>query len=95
MSVEALVNNYLTRTGLRVAVKTNLGPEVVVYNADQPAERSALADMLQLGVIVRDRYGTVLAKHGGYPQTNPLLAGGLLLGFGGLLYVIGRGLARR
>ncbi len=93
-SVPELITAYAKAEGYRVEVKTNLGPGLEVYNARTPDKKSVLADLLQMGVRVIDERGRTVAAYGGYPQTNPLIAGGLMLGAGLLLFTLGRGLVK-
>ena len=74
--------------GLRVAVKTDLGPEVTVYDATRPPGPS----LVRFGVVVRDKTGQVLARYGDYPPTNWIKAGSLVLVAGVLAVAVWRGM---
>lgn len=77
--------------GLRVAVKTNLGPEF------QVGEGSGFAKALgiQAAVIVRDRQGSVLFTHGTPPPTNPALVAAFAAAAALLGYLLVRGVLKR
>lgn len=78
--------------GVRVFVKTNLGPELAVTGGG-----SGLFDALGIkaGVIVRDKHGNTLASHGGYPATDPLKVALLVAVAGALGFILLRGVLRR
>lgn len=62
--------------GIRVLVKTNLGPAIPIYNSDSPSSGPGL---IKAGVIVTDRNGKELAAYGGKPPTDWLMVSGLVL----------------
>lgn len=80
--------------GLRVGVKTNLGPEFTVW--DGKSKSGGIAQMLGIkgAIIVRDANGKVLLVQGEPPETNVLLAGLYLAGAAYLGYLLWRGIRR-
>ena len=66
-----LAGDYVRGGGLRVSVKTNLGPELPVYNG---GSSGGLIDLLGIkaGVIVRGKDGGVIASYGDPPPTEPI-----------------------
>lgn len=92
MSAADVLNTYAKTVGLQLAVKTNLGPEMLVYNADAPQTKSLIASMLKAGIVVRDRNGNIIASEGGYPKTNPALAVSLFALAGLGLFFMARGI---
>ena len=77
-----------------ISVKTNLGPEIQVFDgSDQsPGLLSQLG--IQAAVIVRDMNGNVLTTLGDVPPTNPIVALGALAIIATLGYVVVRGLVK-
>jgi hypothetical protein len=70
-----VTGSAIQSSGVRVSVKTNLGPEFTVW--DGPAKAGAgLAQSIGIrgAVIVRDAQGNVLFTHGEPPETNLLLS---------------------
>lgn len=89
---------YQAQTGgLRVSVKTNLGPEFDVWDGSASNRTGSLAQALGIrgAIIVRDRAGKVIMVHGEPPETNLILAGALLAGASYLAYLLWRGATRR
>jgi hypothetical protein len=78
--------------GVRVFVKTNLGPEFPVSGGG-----GGLADALglQAGVVLRDRQGNRIASYGGYPPTDPFRVALLVAAAGALGFLLLRGVLRR
>lgn len=81
---------------IRVRVKTNYGPAVVVYDGARH-ERSLLMSLLGLrvGFVVEALDGRPLAEYGPLPATEPVRAAALILLLAILAGVIVRGLRRR
>ena len=78
--------------GVRVRLKTNLGPAVTVYDADAPPPSFPLR--LRAGVIIEDREGRRIASAGGWPATDwPLVIALGALALGGAALVV-RGVLR-
>lgn len=86
-----IAGQALTGGGVRVAVKTNLGPEFEV------GEGAGLTRALGIraAVIVRDRRGRLLFTHGDPPPTNPLLVAVLAAAIALLAFTLLRGLVKR
>lgn len=86
------------RTGVRVSIKTNLGPEIPVYSGDAGSSSggASIAKLLGLraGVIVRDARGGEIARLGDVAPTEPLKAVLAALVAAGLVFVIVRGVTR-
>lgn len=61
--------------GLRVQVKTNLGPAVTVYDYDDPTSDGPA--FVKAGVIVTDRFGKTMATYGKVPPTDYILVGSI------------------
>lgn len=85
-----MLEQYASRAGLKVYVKTNLGPELLVYDARAPLERGGI---IKAGAVVRDSSGREVTRFGEYPATDRVLAGALIAAAALLAYLIGRGLA--
>lgn len=84
-----MLSDFAARAGLKVYVKTNLGPEILVHDAAAPSSRG----IIQAGAVVRDSTGRELARIGDYPATNRTLAAGIIAAAVLVAYLIGRGLA--
>ena len=80
------------RSGVRVSVKTNLGPEFQVASRDQGGVLRALG--IKAAVIVRDRQGSVIVAHGEVPPTNWIRAGTLLAAAALAGFLLVRGLVK-
>lgn len=80
------------RGGLKVSVKTNLGPELAVSGQGR-----GLAEALGIkaAVIVRDRDGRQLVTYGTPPATEPLRVALLAIIAGALGWLFIRGVLRR
>lgn len=81
--------NEISRRGLRVQVKTELGPAFTLYDSDKPG-----GGQLAAGVIVTDRNGEKLAEYGGWPKTNYLKAGAVAAFILGMSFLVVRGVVR-
>jgi hypothetical protein len=79
--------------GVRVYVKTNLGPEVRVSGSDGRGLADALG--IRAAVVVRDRDGRKIAGYGEYPATDPLRAGALWGAVALAVYLLLRGVLKR
>lgn len=81
---------------VRIRVKTNYGPAVVVYDGARH-ERSLLMALLGLrvGFTVENLDGHTLAEYGPLPATEPIRAAVVVLLLAILAGVIVRGLWRR
>lgn len=102
--VLGIARSYVAGGGVRVAVKTNFGPELPVYagelsrsgGASSGGQGGALSRLvgLKAAVIVRDGRGATLATYGDYPATEPLRAVLALLALGALGFILVRGVLR-
>lgn len=90
-----LAGDIVRSGGVRVSVKTNLGPEIPVFNGTGQGGGIARALGLEAGVIVRDRNGRVIATHGDPPPTEPLKVAALLALVSLLSFVLIRGVIPR
>ena len=88
-----LAREAVTRGGVRVYVKTNLGPEFPVSGGGG----GGLGDLLGLkaGVVVRDKAGAKLASYGGYPATDPMRAAVLWGSVALVAFLLVRGVLKR
>lgn len=87
---------YQAQTGgLRVSVKTNLGPEFDVW--DGRSKTGSLAQLLGIrgAIIVRDRDGKPIFVQGEPPATNWILTALYGAGIAYLGYLIWRGATRK
>jgi hypothetical protein len=90
------------RSGIRVSVKTNLGPEIPIYSGGlQGADGSGsggggLGGLLGIkaAVVVRDASGNTISTIGQVPATDPVRAILAALVLAGLVFVIYRGVTR-
>lgn len=91
----ALAGDIVRSGGVRVYVKTNLGPEVAVTGTGN-AQRGLL-DLLGLkaAVVVRDRDGRRIAGYGDPPATDPFRVALLVTVAGALGFVLLRGVLKR
>lgn len=75
--VKELVVDSYERRGVKVYVKTDIGPEIKVFDSDAPVNKdgsdtSSDSQLIKYGVIVRDRKGKRIGSYGKYPDTNPI-----------------------
>jgi len=82
-----LASEYVTSGGLRVSVKTNMGPEIPVFSGDQSGGGIVSALGIKAGVIVRNNRGEVVTTYGDPPPTDPVKVA-LLVGVGMALAVV-------
>lgn len=82
---------YVTGGGVRVYLKTNLGPEVPLYTgaSDGPGLLSALG--IETGLIVRDAQGNIVTTYNDPPETDPIKAGLVLAALAGAVFLLMRG----
>lgn len=73
--------------GLTVSIKTDLGPEVTVYDATKPPSNF---NLVKFGVMIRDKDQKVIGGFGEYPATNWIKAGSLVL----IVLAVGVAIAR-
>lgn len=71
-------SDKLDEKGLQIFLKTDFGPAVKVYDADQPGGNDSSLP-IKYAVTVTDRNGKRLTGYGEPPATNPLKAA-LLIG---------------
>lgn len=85
-----LAGDYVNSGGLRVSVKTNLGPAIPVYSGQRQGGLAAMLG-LKAGVIVTDRNGKEVARYGAPPPTEPIkvILVAVLVGLLGLALVRG------
>lgn len=81
--LEDIAGSLINQESYQVYIKTNLGPEVMVYDSSAPSDDqpSILSGLVEAGISIRTSSGKELANYGGYPETNILLS----LGLGGLI----------
>jgi hypothetical protein len=81
--------------GLRVGVKTNLGPEFTVW--DGQSKTGGIAQLLGIkgAIIVRDASGKTLMVQGEPPETNYILTAAYAAGLAYVGYLVWRGLTRK
>lgn len=79
--------------GIQVFLKTDIGPELKIYDSDAPASNGEGLP-IKYGVQVRDRSGNSLGKYGDYPATNPVKAAAVLAVIGLGLFVLTAGIMR-
>lgn len=77
--------------GLTVSVKTDLGPEVTLYDATKPPSSF---ELVKFAVIIRDKDNKTIGGFGGYPATNWIKAGSLVLISLALALAVYRGMTR-
>lgn len=88
-----LLSNAVDSGGIVVKAKTDIGPELKVYDSDDPSGESTSSFLVpEIGLTVYNRNGRVLATYGGQPKINILKAGVYygLLGTG--LFIIFKGI---
>ncbi len=56
---------------MRLSIKTNLGPELPVYDGDSAGGLVGLLG-IKAGVIVRAKDGSVITTYGDPPPTDPI-----------------------
>jgi hypothetical protein len=66
------VNNQAYERGIKVFVKTDLGKEILVYDAREPQGKGGGTDIIKAGITIKDKDGSVITNYGGYPKTNYL-----------------------
>ncbi|MBT8448594.1 MAG: hypothetical protein KJO69_02835 [Gammaproteobacteria bacterium] len=96
---ESVINKFTTatqesinRAGIQVYVKTDLGPEIKVYDSDdKTVEEKSGSALVRYGVQMRTREGRVITEYGQYPQTSLPKLGALLAvaGFGSFIILRG------
>jgi hypothetical protein len=103
--VLSIARGYV-RGGVRIGIKTNLGPEIPVasasFNAGDGGEGGegggggGVAHLLGLraAVVVRDAEGGVISTYGEPPKTDPVRAVVAAVLAAGLVFVIIRGLTK-
>jgi hypothetical protein len=90
------------KSGVRVSIKTNLGPEIPVFTGSMDGSTGSsgggfsVSKLLGLkaAVVVRDAKGGVIANLGSPPATEPLKAIVAALLIAGLVVLIVRGVVR-
>lgn len=98
MSVIDSIKNYardsVASTGVKVYIKTDLGPELQVFDSDAPAGKSGGALPIRYAVRVTDRNGVELANYGEYPKTSLIKAALVWGALGAGVYLILAGALR-
>lgn len=66
------VSNQLHDNGVKIFVKTDLGKEILVYDAAAPVNQTTgeTNNLIKVGISVRDKNGNVITNYGGNPKTN-------------------------
>lgn len=86
-----IAGSYVRQGGVRVSVKTNLGPELPIFSGT--GEGGGLASKLGLkaGVIVRSQDGSTIATYGDPAPTEPIkvIALAIVLGVIGIVLIRG------
>lgn len=69
--------NKAYEKGIKIYVKTDLGKEVLVYDAQKPVSQTTgeTNDLIKVGITVKDKNGSVITNYGGNPKTNYLKVG--------------------
>lgn len=84
-------NSY--RGGLRVSLKTNLGPEIPLYTPGTDSGPGILPALgIKYALIVRDASGAVVTTYNDPPPTDPLKQAILWAALAGAAFVLIRGL---
>lgn len=79
--------DYLDEKGLQVHVKTDFGPAIKIYDADDPAgDNSPLP--IKYSVALTNRNGKVIKQYNPTPATNPIKAGIVVAVVGAGVYFI-------
>lgn len=73
--LQTAARGYAQGKGLKVLIKTNLGPAITVYDADAPDSGPGL---VKAGVILTDRTGNEITTYGKIPKTDWLIVGALV-----------------
>lgn len=79
--------------GVRVLIKTNLGPAFTVYDHDDPGADGP--GFLKAGVMIQDRNGQPIGKLGTIPQTDWLVLGAILAVVGAGVFLMVRGVVKK
>jgi hypothetical protein len=79
----------------QVSVKTNVAPEIKIWDGKGQGGGIGKALGIQGAVIVRDMKGNPIFVHGAIPKTNLLLTGIYLAGASYLAYLLWRGFTRK
>jgi len=84
---------YYDRAGPTVSVKTNLTPEITLFDSSKPGEPKTNANkFLKYSVIVRNKNGEILYQQGEYPETDKMKTAVIYTGLAIGAYVFLRGL---
>lgn len=76
MSLNTILSGYTSYKGVKLYIKTNLGPEILAYDSDTP---DSAPGFIKAGVRVTDREGNDVASYGGQPRTNYIVLGAIAL----------------
>jgi len=78
--------------GLRIQVKTNLGPPVTIYDYDDPSQDGPA--FIKAGLVMTDRFGKPMATYGTIPETDYILVGSAAVFVAMVTVLIVRGLRK-
>lgn len=87
-------DEFLHREGVQIFVKTNLGPKIKIYDSDNP-ETVDGDSIVKVGIKIQERDGDTIVSAGGWPETNYLYAGVIVVSVLSLMYVIVQGIKRQ
>lgn len=83
---------YYDRAGPTVSVKTNLTPEITLYDSTKPIGTKSTNKFLKYSVIVRNKKGEILYQQGEYPETDKMKSAVIYTGLAIGAYIFLRGL---
>lgn len=79
--------------GVKVFLKTDIGPEIQVYDSDAPASNGEGLP-IKYAVRVTDRNGKAITQYGEPPATDTIKASIIWGGMGFAMYIMLSGVAR-
>jgi hypothetical protein len=84
---------YYDRAGPTVSVKTNLTPEITLFDSSKHSDpKTNKSKFLKYSVIVRNKNGEVLYQQGEYPETDKIKTTVIYTGLAIGAYIFIRGL---
>jgi hypothetical protein len=85
----------IEREPVEVILKTDFGPEVVIYDSTKPSSGTSGTLPIKAGVTIRTKRGRVLSNWGGSPATNPVKVGLVVAGAASISYLLIQGIKRQ
>lgn len=88
-----IISNAIDNNGFIVKVKTDVSPEVEVYNSETQGQGANLSFIVpKSGITIYNKYGKTLATYGGKPKLNPVKVSIIYGTLGFSLFLMYRGI---